>query len=273
MKPTTMLFALAAALTGCTSQIDEPQLDQSTDPDVVTVNFALPKTALSRADKTSFSNGDYITIYRQDVTSTNKYTLKYSSGSFDYLTSNKITKSPGETVRYVGVYPYNSSNVSVVNSHSFRFSGGTTDLLLAVEESSSSNVELIFSHILSKIEFQVKNSPYTVSSVKLLNIEPRYYVDIEGDTYAEGTKADATMQWDSSIQRYVYYIAPMNFMSTSTSILRITYTNGNTLSLTPPSTGYFDNGKCYSWVYDYSGSRAKDGATVDQITFESIEEL
>lgn len=110
-----------------------------------------------------------------------------------------------------------------------------------------------------------------MSSVKLLNVEPQYYVDIEGDTYATGTKADATMQWDSSLQRYCYYIAPMNFMYTETAILRITYSNGATLDLTPPSTGYFSNGKCYSWVYDYS-SRA-GGGSVDRITFEKVADL
>lgn len=271
MKPSLIILALTMIITSCGSQSDEPMPDSFADKNLVTVNFTASKQAQSRADKINFVSGDNITLYRQNATTANKWTLQYSNGKFDYTTSSKITKSPDETVRYIGLYPASSSNISVVNSHAFRFYGGTQDLLLAVEETASSNVSLTFIHILSKIEFQVKNAPSTISSVKLLNIEPRYYVDIEGDTSAEGTQTNVNMQWDSSLQRYCYYIAPMNFMNAQTAILRITYTNGNTLDLTPPSTGYFDNGKCYSWVYDYSSRAAT--VTSDKITFEKVENL
>ncbi|MBO4955005.1 MAG: fimbrillin family protein [Muribaculaceae bacterium] len=265
---TAMAALVAVSFASCSSSSDSDAPDQPSGS-LVTVEFRPRLKATSKATDTSFENGDVIAIAKQDMRSENAYSLVYNgtTSRFDYIDdSRKITKELGQELRYIAFYPdldNDQCDVQAINEHTMDFMGGYTDMLFAVEETASATVVLNFTHILSKLDITIENAPSPVSKVELLNLKPKYRVDIDGDTFATGTAlAAVTMRRNTTDDTYYYYVAPMNFMSTTETIGRITLANGSEVEFFAPETGYFDPGKAYTWKVDLSDAEPEFTGTI-----------
>lgn len=267
---TVMATLIAVSFASCSGSSDS-DLPQPPAPSTVTVEFHARLKATSKATDTSFEGGDCIAIAKGNLRNENAYSLVYNAatGRFDYIDeTRKITKRPDESIRYIAFYPdldNDQCDVQAIDEHTMDFMAGYTDLLLAVEETAGTNVVLNFMHIMSKVCVSVKNAPVSVSKVQLLNLQPKYRVDIEGDTYATGTEVAAVdMRYSSAEGGYLYYVAPMNYMSATEPILRITLSNGETHDCVAPAAGYFEAGKAYSWTVDLADAEpAFTGSIID----------
>lgn len=269
MKQSLLMLTLAAMLAGCSSQTDTDAPENTARQ--VTVEFTPVLRASSKATDTSFEDGDKIALARENMRSENAYSLVYnaSAARFDYVDENrKITKDLNESLRYIAFFPDESNgkcDVQAIDEHTMDFVAGTTDLCMAVENSASSRVVLHFSHILSKICVEVKNAPAQITSVELLNLKPRYRVDVEGENKAVGTPVSASaMSYDAAAGCYYYFAAPMNTLSTTEPIGRITLSNGKTFNFTAPTDGTLESGKAYTWSVDLADAQpAFSGSIAD----------
>lgn len=266
----TFSALLVAILSSCSDSesSNEPLIETH---DRVTVEFTPVLRASSKATDTSFEDGDRIAIARENMRSENAYSLVYNAAAsrFDYVDdTRKITKDLNETLRYIAFYPDEVNgvcDVQAIDEHTMDFKAGYTDLCMAVEQTASSRVTLNFAHMLSKVCLEVKNAPAEVTGVYLLNLKPKYRVDVEGENSLEGSPvSSSTMKYDSANDSYLYYVAPLNIMSTSEPIGRISLANGNTFNFTAPTDGVFVSGKAYSWTIDLAdGQPSFSGSITD----------
>lgn len=254
---TITLCALAAAVLPSCSDSESPDDSPVETPTRVTVEFTPLLRATSKATDSAFEDGDRIALARDNMRSENAYSLVYnaSASRFDYVDeSRKITKDLNESLRYIAFYPDESNgvcDVQAIDEHTMDFNAGHTDLCMAVEQTASSRVTLKFSHMLSKVNVEVKNAPADITGVYLLNLKPKYRVDIEGDNTLEGSPVSSSaMKYNPADGCYYYYAAPLNNLSKSESIGRITLANGQTFNFAAPVDGTFESGKAYTWTVD-----------------------
>lgn len=261
MKPNSLLQTAitACCLMALTSCGDEPVRTDSAHG-LVTVKFVSTITATSKATDTSFEPGDKVLVFTNSLTKSTMYGLTYSaSGEFAYDDpENPITKQADESLRYLAIYPNNDSNTSdviIINDHTLDLAGGFVDICIADEQTSASTVNLRFGHMLSKLCVKVLNAPAAVNGISLCDLKPYYRIDINGDTEAYGTElSSVSMRHDASLGEYpwLYYVAPLNYMDSNTTILRISLANGETVDVTAPESDYFAPGKAYYWSVDLS---------------------